>query len=88
MSKNNKRYRSRDQNKVGVTFSCNSVNYDFIYNSTEEEKYGTHSRSIFIDALVDYAIHELLAKNKAAINHIKKIVDPKKYTVNESEGHL
>lgn len=83
-----KRYHKRDENKEGLTFSCNPDNYDWIYETADKKVFGSHSRSILIDALIDYAITDVKNGVRRAVDHVDRVINPEKYHVIESEGHL
>lgn len=79
------RYKKLEEKKPTIIFSCNPVNYNLLIEYAE--KWNT-SRSLFVDAMIDFAISEYKKGNEEAIKHIDQVINAKKYAELEKNQHL
>lgn len=81
----NPRYKRLEDKKPTIIFSCNPVNYNLIIEHTEA---WNTSRSLYVDALIDWAISEYKKGNKQLMQHLDMVINAKKYQELEKAQHL
>lgn len=83
------RYKKLEEKKPTIIFSCNPVNYNLLIEYTEA---WNTSRSLMVDALIDYAITEykqsVNLSNSKILKHIDQIINAKRYAELEKDQHL
>lgn len=79
------RYKKLEEKKPTIIFSCNPVNYNLLI---EYSQYWNSSRSLFVDALLDFAISEYKNNNTKIMKHLDHVINAKKYLDMEKDQHL
>lgn len=79
------RYKKLEEKKPTIIFSCNPVNYNLLIEYAEHWK---TSRSLMVDALLDYSVDRYKKGDKALMQHIDEIINAKKYKEMDREQHL
>lgn len=79
------RYKKLEEKKPTIIFSCNPVNYNLLI---EYSQVWNSSRSLFVDALIDFAISEYKQNKDSVMKHLDHVINAKKHADIEKSQHL